>query len=74
MLSTMTETTTPERREILQRARAVRTLAKHRRWAEEMRAAGWLCVDPTYQEARHRHWAVWLRANGWTVLEPGEKP
>lgn len=46
MLPIMTETTTPERREILQRARAVRTLAKHRRWAEEMRAAGWSVSEP----------------------------
>jgi len=37
-----TEQKTDERRAILVRARAVRTLAKHRRWAEEMRTAGWI--------------------------------
>jgi hypothetical protein len=28
------------------RARAARTLAKRRRWAEEMRAAGWTVKEP----------------------------
>lgn len=42
----MNETTPPERREILKRARAVRTLAKHRRWAEEMRENGWTVTEP----------------------------
>jgi hypothetical protein len=27
-------------------ARAARTLAKHRRWAEEMRVAGWTVTEP----------------------------
>lgn len=27
-------------------ARAKRTLIKHRRWAEELRAAGWTVVEP----------------------------
>lgn len=34
------------REQILIRARAARTLAKHRRWAEEMRAAGWKVEEP----------------------------
>lgn len=30
------------------KARATRTQAKHRRWAEEMQAVGWLPVPPTH--------------------------
>lgn len=37
---------TMTRAETLERARAVRTLTKHRRWAEEMRAAGWKIEEP----------------------------
>jgi hypothetical protein len=35
-----------ERRAILVKARAARTLAKRRRWAAEMRAAGWKVEEP----------------------------
>jgi hypothetical protein len=35
------------RDQILVKARAARALKKHRRWAEEMRAAGWTCTEPS---------------------------
>jgi hypothetical protein len=35
------------RDEILVKARAARALKKHRRWAEEMRAVGWTCTEPS---------------------------
>jgi hypothetical protein len=42
----ITETTKMTRPEATAVARAARTLAKHRRWAEELRAAGWTVTEP----------------------------
>jgi hypothetical protein len=68
MLPIMTETTTPDRREILQRARAVRTLAKQRRWAEEMRADGWDCSEAGREDLDR--WVRILRSVGYQVSFP----
>lgn len=58
------------------RARAARKLNQLRRWAEEMRAAGWTVTEPRAQgevasAAELEHWAAVLRCAGYWVVDPG---
>jgi hypothetical protein len=53
-----------------QAATAKRVLGKRRRWAEEMRSAGWIVEEPRSSLEQQRSWAEELRSAGWTVEEP----